>query len=104
MPGGPASLLKRYWFKFDELPKYSLLRFGCEVTAYNYDDAISLISQSVFKDKAMPPIRKVIENVDTSTLDQGHTQHGGSRLAWSVVPKRLFFVIGTGTYRTRRAG
>ena len=65
-------MLKRYWFNFDELPKYSLLRFGCGVTAYNCDDAISLISQSIFKDEAMPPIKSVIENVDISTLDQGH--------------------------------
>jgi hypothetical protein len=78
MPGHPgpiqeaSNLLKRYWFNFDELPKYSILQLGCGVTAYNYDDAVSLISQSVFIDGTMPPIKNVIENVDISTLDQGH--------------------------------
>jgi hypothetical protein len=66
------SLLKRYWFTFDGLPKYSLLQFGCGVTAYSRDDAITLLNQSVFKDEAMPPISNVIEDVDISALDQGH--------------------------------
>lgn len=67
-----VSLLKRYWFKFDDLPPYNTLRLGCGVTAYNYDDALALLTQSVFKDTTVPPIKSVVENVDISTLDRGH--------------------------------
>lgn len=65
-------MLKRYWFSFEDLPKHSLLQFGCGVTAHDYDDAISLLHHSIFKGDAMPPIKDVIEDVDISTLDRGH--------------------------------
>ena len=42
------------------------------MTAYNYDDALALLSQSIFKGKTMLPVKEVIEDVDISTLDQGH--------------------------------
>lgn len=69
---GAVRLLKRYWFNFDALPQYNPLRLGCGVIAYNYDDALALLSQSVFKHRAIPSIKNVIENLDVSTLDQGH--------------------------------
>ena len=64
-------MLKRYWFRFESLP-YDVLNLGCGVTALDLEDAKSLLGQSVFKDRNWPQIVEVIENVDISTLDQGH--------------------------------
>ena len=64
--------LKRFWFTFEDLPKFTPLNLGCGVTAYDYDDAILLIRLKVFPHGNVPPIRGVIENVDISTLDKGH--------------------------------
>ena len=64
-------LLTRFWLKFSPLP-YNPLNLGCGVTAYSYDDAISLLRRRVFKDEELPTIVSVIENVDVSTLDQRH--------------------------------
>jgi len=68
-------MLIRYWFEFQynhysELP-YGLAR-GCGITAYNYEDALFLLSKEVFKNAPLAQIKKVIENVDVSTLDMGH--------------------------------
>jgi len=68
-------MLKRFWFEFEfenvnDLP--SGIGFGCGVTAYDHDDALIVLNKEVFKNKPMPRIKKVIENVDISTLDAGH--------------------------------
>ena len=70
-------MLRRYWFDF-ELPhaqarivSYGL---GCGVTAYDYDDAMSLMKEQVFGTEEFPPIRKVSEDVDVSTLDAKHVR------------------------------
>jgi hypothetical protein len=65
----------RYWFEFEfnhftELPID--LALGCGITAFNYDDAIDMLTNQVFKGRLVAPIKKVIENVDVSTLDAGH--------------------------------
>jgi hypothetical protein len=68
-------MLKRYWFEFERSSFSKLppgIDLGCGITAYNYDDAIFLLNKEVFKDRPMPSIKKVIENVDVSTLDAGH--------------------------------
>lgn len=65
-------MLRRFWFQFDlpqaqaQLVSYGL---GCGVTAYDYEDAVALIKERVFKDTEMPDIRNVVEDVDVSTLD-----------------------------------
>jgi len=66
--------LKRYWFEFD-FNGHDIIPgviIGCGVTGFDYDDAIGIIQKNVFKDKPIPKIKKVIEDVDVSTLDQGH--------------------------------
>lgn len=67
--------LRRYWLQFegqldDGLPP-GVLR-GCGVTAWSYDDAINLIQERIFLGEAMPPVTSCIEDVDISTLDEGH--------------------------------
>jgi hypothetical protein len=70
-------MLRRYWFEF-EIPqahaRLVVYGLGCGVTAYNYDDAISLMKELVFSKLEMPPIRSVIEDVDVSTLDVKHVR------------------------------
>lgn len=67
--------LHRFWFEFDlsnedNPPAGTLL--GCGVSAYDYDDAISLLKKRVFNDAELPKITKEIKDVDVSTLDQNH--------------------------------
>ncbi|SHN09662.1 hypothetical protein [Mucilaginibacter sp. OK098] len=65
--------LTRYWFEFkknDDLFPQAYTR--CGVTAYNYNDAINLLNQYMFKGNIMPIIKNVIENIDVSTLDANH--------------------------------
>ena len=45
---------------------------GCGVTAWNYDDALNLVRERVFEGKVLPPIKTCVEDVDVSTLDEGH--------------------------------
>lgn len=66
--------LRRYWFRFAvnsaALPPG--LRLGCGVTAYDYDDAMSILKAKVFAGGAVPAIDDVKEDVDVSQLDPGH--------------------------------
>ncbi len=68
------AVLNRYWIEFDwgnqrPMPGTNL---GCGVTAFDREDALDLIEKAVFANKAMPPIKNVIEDVDIATLDEGH--------------------------------
>jgi hypothetical protein len=64
-------MLKRFWFKFSSL-SLSSLNLGCGVTAYDYNDALELLSDKIFIGREMPKIAEVIEDVDVSTLDKNH--------------------------------
>jgi hypothetical protein len=65
-------VLRRYWFTLENLGRPSPLNVGCGVTAYDYDDAISLIGQRVFAGRELPRIVECSEDIDVSTLDQKH--------------------------------
>lgn len=65
----------RFWFKFQFDDSKSVpygTRIGCGITAYNYEDAINILKEKVFKDKPIAAITQCIENIDISELDQGH--------------------------------
>ena len=66
--------LKIFWFEFEVVDRFKSLGIdlGCGVTAYNYNDAIFLLKECVFKDKSIFDIKKVTEDIDISTLDAGH--------------------------------
>lgn len=64
--------LRRFWFRFRDLPEFSPIGLGCGVTARDYDDAVDILGSTILKGQAMPPIASVIEDVDVSTLDRGH--------------------------------
>ena len=69
--------LRRFWFEF-EIPddeagqQYEEFRLGCGVTAYSYGDALRILSEGPFRTRPLPNVRKVLEDVDVSTLDPGH--------------------------------
>jgi hypothetical protein len=64
--------MKRYWFKFEKLPKPSAINLGCGVTAHTYDDAIALLRERIFGPNGPPPIEQCVEDIDISTLDSKH--------------------------------
>jgi hypothetical protein len=84
-------VLTRYWFEFDgaatDLPPGVAL--GCGVTAYDLDDAIALLREHVF-DGEPPPITRVIENIDLSTLDEGHVLPNMEPHVW----RGIWFPLG----------
>lgn len=67
--------MTRYWFAFDikqgDENIAPGITIGCGVTAHNYDDALFLVQQKLFKNRALPGFT-FIENIDVSTLDAGH--------------------------------
>jgi hypothetical protein len=66
--------LIRFWFEFDftnsNIPFG--LGLGCGVTAWNYDDALTILKEKVFVEFSLPTIKKVDMDVDIMTLDKGH--------------------------------
>jgi hypothetical protein len=64
-------MLQRFWFQFVD-PEPRVLRLGCGVTAYDYEDAIAILEQTVFAGRNVPKITSVVPNVDVTTLDRGH--------------------------------
>jgi hypothetical protein len=67
--------MKRFWFEFNfvnEQQEPPGLLMGCGVTAYNFEDALSILRIKVFKNQSMPPILKFVENIDLTQLDNEH--------------------------------
>ena len=64
--------LHRFWIRFATDGEFSAPRPGCGVTAYNYDDALTILAETIFSGKSVPLIEDVIEDVDVSALDQKH--------------------------------
>lgn len=67
--------MKKYWFQFLASNTETLpigISLGCGISAYNYEDAIQLISEKVFTNDVIPGIDSVIEGIDISTLDEAH--------------------------------
>jgi hypothetical protein len=65
--------LVRFWFEFDrDASRTARAKPFVGVTAWTRDDAEQLIGASVFRGEPLPPISRVTENIDVSTLDAGH--------------------------------
>ncbi len=65
-------MLHRYWIRFSSNSPPSVLNIGCGVTAFDRDDALSIVKYSVFPEYGIQEIIDIIEDVDISELDQGH--------------------------------
>ena len=63
------SMLKRYWFTFEESHRPSPLNLGCGVSARDFNDALVLLRKRI---PAQLRIRHCTEDVDVSTLDSAH--------------------------------
>jgi hypothetical protein len=81
--------LKRFWFTFRTSPKPTMLNLGCGITAYNYDDAMTLLRERVFVG-AEPDVVGYEEDVDVSKLDKNHVLPNMG----SVVVRGIWFPLG----------
>jgi hypothetical protein len=66
--------LHRYWFEFGG-PRHALplgAWLGCGVTAVDRADAERLLVDGPFRGKPLPPVERIIEDVDVGELDAGH--------------------------------
>jgi len=84
------SLLRRYWFTFQQSSQPTPLNLGCGVTAYNYDDALELLRDRVFGGREAA-VADVIADVDVSTLDKAHVLPNMG----SAVTRGVWFPRGT---------
>lgn len=64
--------LIRFWFRFEQFAGPEALNLGCGMTAYDYNDALGLLREKVFKKNVFPRILEFNEDVDISSLDQRH--------------------------------
>jgi hypothetical protein len=66
--------LHRFWFEFggprEALPPGGWI--GCGVTAVDRSDAERLLLDDLFGGGGLPPIARLVEDVDVSQLDAGH--------------------------------
>ena len=76
--------LRRYWFRFKGTDS-GTPRPGCGVTTYSYEDALAILSATVFMEKPFPEIEGVIEDADISALDQKHVLPNMEAPAWRGV-------------------
>lgn len=60
-------ILTAYWFEFG--PTLSL-QFG--VTAYSFDDAISILKEKAFRKQELPALKSFTENIKPGEVDPGH--------------------------------
>jgi hypothetical protein len=68
------TIYKRFWFEFEIVTAFGFppgIGIGCGVTACDYNDAVRILDEKVFKNVERPPFKKIVENVDVSTLNQG---------------------------------
>ncbi|SFI06415.1 hypothetical protein [Albimonas pacifica] len=66
---------RRYWIEFERgagARMFGLARFG--VTAEDPAAALDLIASRVFHGRALPPVSRMVEDVDVSTLDPEDVQ------------------------------
>jgi hypothetical protein len=47
---------------------------GCGITAYDAADAYTFLREQVFPTYGEEPVDEIVENVDVSTLDEGHVR------------------------------
>ena len=92
--------LIRYWLEFektqDTLP--AGLQIGCGVTAFTYEDALTIIATKIFCNRPLPKITARIDNVDIRNLDQGHVIPN----MWTPTFRGIWFPMGHQDYVDRQ--
>jgi hypothetical protein len=66
--------LRKFWFRFETLPRPTAVNLGCGVTAYNRDDALNLLREHVFGPYGLPPIVECIEDVELDQIEKKHAR------------------------------
>ena len=83
----------RYWIKFNledvADPPFGI-KLGCGVTALSKYDALKLVEEMVFFDKATPPISSIIDDIDLTSLDENHIIPNMS----SPIMRGIWFPLG----------
>jgi hypothetical protein len=67
--------MRRFWFELDlsiDKPHPPGTLLGCGITAYDLNDALGILHNTVFNGFAAPKIKNVKEDIDIRSLDQGH--------------------------------
>lgn len=68
--------LTRFWIEFDHPPDgsdgVSAIARVCGVTAASLDDALVLAGAALFRGQPLPPVQRVIANIDLAMLDAFH--------------------------------
>lgn len=67
--------MKRYWFTFNKSQSTVLpygVAMGCGITAFNLEDAKSILLQKVFNSKIIDLSYEVIEDININELDRNH--------------------------------
>ena len=63
--------LRRYWLEFNTAP-HPAMEMGVGVTAWNLDDARTLVTSATASEVAQVDLSRVVEDVDLRELDQSH--------------------------------
>ena len=66
--------LRRFWVRFEQLPRPTAINLGCGVTALSLNDALSIIQERVFGDDPCPSIVECIEDVSLEQIEQKHAR------------------------------
>lgn len=73
MSGGGSEPLTRYWIEFGNDGGGPGGVCGvCGVTAATVDEALALAAAALFRGRALPPVTRLIEDVDVAMLDAFH--------------------------------
>ena len=63
--------LRRFWLTFEDVELPAGAGYGVGVTANSSEEALAMVRDAVFGGEP-PPVANLIEDVDVSTLDEGH--------------------------------
>ena len=93
-------MLTRYWFEFVRDRQATALGLGCGITALNLEDARKILRQALFPLYGDRAVRRVIEGVEVSSLDETRVRprmgNPTVRGVWfPVVPPRASRPSGT---------
>lgn len=64
--------MKRFWIELEDEGRPDFLKLGCGITAFDLNDAMKILEDKVFEGAVIPAVRRIIEDIDVSELDQKH--------------------------------
>jgi len=64
--------LRRFWFRFEQIPTPTPVNLGCGVTAFSREDALALLRERVFGENGTPPLVEIIDDITRTALESKH--------------------------------